>query len=55
MNFKSKDIIDEMFRDHHDCVGMDEEEIEDLIDESTIKQRYDWLKKVGYDVEGNYD
>ncbi|MBQ6447284.1 MAG: hypothetical protein IJJ10_07465 [Bacillus sp. (in: Bacteria)] len=46
-----KNIVDEIFKDHHDCMGLSEEEIEDLIDESDFLERYNWLKKNGYDID----
>lgn len=46
-----KNIVDELFRDHHDCLGLDGEEIEDLIEESDWMDRYNWLKKNGYTIE----
>lgn len=52
---KFKDIVDEIFKDHHDCMGLDEQEIDDLIEESTWKQRYNWLKKSGYELEESHD
>lgn len=52
---KNKDFIDEIFSDHHDCMGLDQEEIDELIEESTFKQRYNWLKKIGYELEEEHD
>lgn len=51
----NKKIVDEVFKDHHDCLGLDEQEIEDLFEESTFQQRYTWLKKNGYELEEEYD
>lgn len=42
--------IDNMFIDHHDDLGLDEQEIEGLMEESTTEQRYKWLKKNGYNI-----
>lgn len=48
-----KKIIDELFTLHHSDGGLDEEEINDLIKESTLDEREVWLKKTGY--EWNFD
>ena len=48
-------IVEEIFIDHHDCLGLDHQEIEELIEESTFQQRYNWLKKIGYELEEEHD
>jgi hypothetical protein len=45
----------EVFRDHHDCMGMDSEEIEDLIEEASISAMEKWLSKIGYDLSEYYN
>jgi hypothetical protein len=40
----------EVFRDHHDCMGMDSDEIEDLIQETSFSSIERWLTKTGYDL-----
>jgi hypothetical protein len=48
-------LIVEVFRDHHDCMGMDSEEIEDLMEEVTVAQMEKWLKRNGYDINELYN
>ncbi|MEM5014142.1 hypothetical protein WKH57_25875 [Niallia taxi] len=48
-------FIDQMFIDHHDCMGLDQQEIDDIIEDSTFQQRYNWLKKIGYELEEEHD
>lgn len=45
--------IDELFTLHHLDLGLDDEEIEDLLEESTTESRFKWLKRNGYEVEEN--
>lgn len=40
--------VDEVFKEHHNCMGMDQEDTQELMDESTWEQRHKWLKKNGY-------
>lgn len=47
-----KKAVDEQFILCHLDLGLDDEEIEDLMDESTFEQRFKWLKKFGFDSEG---
>lgn len=47
-------FVDEVFKEHHNCMGMDAEEIEELIDDSTFDQRRKWLIKEGYNLRGDY-
>lgn len=42
--------INDIFQEHHNCMGMDLDEIQDLIEDSTPEQRKKWLDKNGYDV-----
>ncbi len=42
--------LDDVFTEHHNCVGFSLEEIQDLIEESTPEQRKKWLSRNGYDV-----
>ena len=46
-------MIDELFTLHHLDLGLCEEEIDDLLDESTITERCQWLMNNGYEVETN--
>ena len=48
-----KSTVDELFVLHHLDLGLDEEEIEELMEESTWKQRSRWLEKNGYEEEEN--
>lgn len=52
---KFKNIVDEIFIDHHGCLGLNQQEIDELIEESTVKQRSNWLKKIGYELEEEHD
>lgn len=47
-----KNELDELFTLYHLDMGLADEEIEDLKEESTFEQRYRWLKKFGFDCEG---
>jgi hypothetical protein len=46
-----KKEIDELFTLHHLDLGVSEEEIEDLIEESSYNQRSRWLERRGYTLE----
>jgi hypothetical protein len=41
-----------VFKDHHDCLGLSEEESEDLYNSSSFSTVEKWLIKQGYDIEG---
>jgi hypothetical protein len=45
----------ELFKDHHDCMGMSEEEIEDLVEETPITVMEKWLKRQGYELNELYN
>ena len=45
-----EEYVTYVFADHHDSMGMDTEEISDLIEESTHQQRLLFLQKLGYDL-----
>lgn len=47
-------FVDDVFTDHHDCMGMDEDEIADLIDDTTHEQRKKWLVRDGYNLRKMY-
>ena len=48
--------VDEVFIEEHNCLGLDMEEIEELIEDSTWEQRHKWLKKIGYvHLQGDYE
>lgn len=49
-----EEYVTEVFSNHHDSGGMDTEEIQDLIEESTHEQRVKWLKSIGYDLRKDY-
>ncbi|WP_156187460.1 hypothetical protein [Peribacillus loiseleuriae] len=49
-----QEYVYEVFRDHHDCMGMDEEEISELIEETSFAQIEKWLTKSGYDLNEYY-
>ncbi|GEN36587.1 hypothetical protein [Aneurinibacillus danicus] len=42
--------IDDIFIEHHNCMGMDMNEVEEIMQDSTPEQRKKWLDKPGYDV-----
>jgi uncharacterized protein YcgL (UPF0745 family) len=42
--------LKETFIEHHNCMGMDLEEAEDLFNDSELKQVKKWMKKSGYEV-----
>lgn len=48
-------FVDEVFTDHHDHMGMDEDEILELIEDTTFEQRKKWLKRNGYDLSQMFD
>lgn len=45
--------VDEIFSLHHYDLGFDENEVEDLLIESTFQQRLKWLNRKGYEVGGD--
>lgn len=49
MNYQLK-VID-IFAEHHNCMGMDEEEIRDLILETSFNRIEKWLTAIGYDLD----
>lgn len=46
-----KSIVDELFILHHLDMGLTEEEIDDLIEESSWQKRSRWLEANGYSME----
>ncbi|MCE4051876.1 hypothetical protein [Bacillus sp. Au-Bac7] len=46
LGMKFNSVIDEMFFDHHDDMGLGEDEILDLIEDSTIEQRTKWINRL---------
>lgn len=40
----------DVFKEHHNCMGMDEEEIQDIISETSFSRIEKWLSAVGYDL-----
>lgn len=48
-------FVYEVFRDHHDCLGMDSEEIEDLIEDNDFSAIERFLVKAGYDLGNMYE
>lgn len=44
-------LVKELFIEHHNCMGMDLIEAEDLFNETEFKQIEKWLLKVGYTFE----
>jgi hypothetical protein len=55
LNMEYTDYVKEVFLDHHDCMGMDAEEAQDLWEENSFKRIENWLYKVGYDLKTNYE
>lgn len=49
-----EEFVDDCFAEHHACMGMDWEEIHDLIENSSFKSREKWLKREGYDLQGDF-
>lgn len=47
--------VTETFKDHHDCMGLGSDEIDDLVEETTHEQRERWLKRQGYDLDGMWE
>lgn len=48
-------FVNDTFIEHHNCLGVDLEEAQDLLDESTLRQRIKWLELQGYDLEADYN
>lgn len=46
-----KKVAEEIFILHHLDLGLDEEEVEDILQESSWKQREKWLIKNGYSLD----
>lgn len=46
-----KSEVDELFVLHHQDLGLSDEEIEDLLEESSWQKRSRWLEFRGYDTE----
>lgn len=47
-------FVDDVFIEHHNCMGLGLDEIEELIEDSTWEQRRKWLKKEGYNLREDY-
>lgn len=47
-------FVNDVFIEHHISMGLDIEETNILIEESTFKQREKWLIKRGYDLDFDY-
>lgn len=47
----SKSEVDELFVLHHLDLGFDEDEIDELLEDSSWQQRSRWLSNNGYDSE----
>lgn len=45
-----QEYVKDVFTEHHSAMGMDEEEIKDLLGENNFSQIERWLQKVGYDL-----
>ena len=41
--------LDELFMLYHLDLGLDDEEIEDIIEETTFEQRKKWMRKNGFE------
>lgn len=50
-----KQYVYDTFAEHHNCMGMDLEEINDLINETEFNQIEKWLTKAGYDLNEYYN
>jgi ADP-dependent phosphofructokinase/glucokinase len=44
----------DVFAEHHNSMGLDEEEINDIISETPFSQLEKWLIKIGYDLQEYY-
>jgi hypothetical protein len=40
----------DVFTEHHSCMGMDQEEIQDIISETPFNKIKKWLDRNGYDL-----
>jgi hypothetical protein len=49
-----QEYVKEVFLDHHDCMGMDAEEAQDLFNESSFNRVEKWLTKIGYDLKTDF-
>lgn len=47
---KYQEYVIEVFRDHHDCIGVSSEEIDDMINETSFDVIEKWLQQSGYDL-----
>jgi len=48
-SFEYYQHVKNIFMDHHDCMGLNEEESDDLFNSAPFYQIENWLKKNGYD------
>ena len=49
-----KEHVIDVFIEHHNCMGLDLEEIEELMDGLPFQQLEKWLKQCGYNLEEMY-
>lgn len=55
MNDQSfEQFVIDLIVEHNDCLGMCESEIQEVVENSTHKQRLSFLLKRGYDVYNDY-
>lgn len=50
-----QDYVLSTFKDHHDCMGLSNEEIEDMINETSFSSIEQWLMNVGYNLNEYYN
>lgn len=41
----------DIFAEHHNCLGMDQDEIQDMIAETPFASIEKWLQVIGYDLD----
>lgn len=49
-----QEYVIDVFKEHHVSLGMDQEEVNDLIEETGFARMEKWLKAVGYDLNEYY-
>ena len=45
-----EEYVIDAFIEHHNCLGMDIEEAEDIVKETPFHKIEKWLTKIGYDL-----
>jgi hypothetical protein len=50
-----QEYVLQVFREDHDCKGMSEEEIEDIIEENSFRSIEKYLCKEGYNLHEMYE